>query len=55
MEKKYNIPLSKPDITDAERKAVLEVLKTKRLVLGKKLKKYERKIFRIKIRVRIQR
>lgn len=33
---KYKIPLSKPDITNKERKAVLEVLKTSSLSLGKK-------------------
>lgn len=34
--KDYKIPLSKPDITDLERKAVLDVLKTSTLSLGKK-------------------
>ncbi len=38
---KYNIPLSSPDITNAERKAVVEVLKTRTLSLGPKLKEFE--------------
>jgi len=38
------IPLAKPDITDLERKAVLEVLKTPNLSLGPKLKEFEKKI-----------
>ena len=40
----YKIPLSKPDITDLERKAVLNVLKTPNLSLGPKLKEFEEKI-----------
>lgn len=40
----YKIPLSKPDITDLERKAVLGVLKTPNLSLGPKLKEFEEKI-----------
>jgi perosamine synthetase len=36
-----NIPLSQPDITEKERKAVLEVLKTPHLALGPKLKEFE--------------
>ncbi|MDP2641187.1 MAG: DegT/DnrJ/EryC1/StrS family aminotransferase [Candidatus Yanofskybacteria bacterium] len=36
-----NIPLSAPDITDKERKAVLEVLKTPFLSLGPKQKEFE--------------
>ncbi len=35
------IPLSSPDITNVERKAVLEVLKTPHLSLGPKLKEFE--------------
>ncbi len=38
------IPLAKPDITDLERKAVLEVLKTPILSLGPKLKEFEKRI-----------
>lgn len=38
------IPLAKPDITDMERKAVLEVLKTTNLSLGPKLKEFEKKV-----------
>jgi len=38
------IPLSQPDITLEERKAVLEVLKTPYLSLGPKLKEFEEKI-----------
>jgi len=38
------IPLAQPDITDLERKVVLEVLRTPRLSLGPKLKEFERKI-----------
>ena len=38
------IPLSRPDITGKERKAVLEVLKTPNLSLGPKLKEFEEKI-----------
>ena len=38
------ILLAQPDITDLERKAVLEVLKTPRLSLGPKLKEFEEKI-----------
>jgi perosamine synthetase len=39
-----NIPLSQPDITEKERKAVLEVLKTPHLALGPKLREFEDKI-----------
>lgn len=39
-----NIPLSQPDITDLERKAVLEVLKTPYLSLGFKVKEFEKEI-----------
>ncbi|MBT9141291.1 MAG: GDP-perosamine synthase [Dehalococcoidia bacterium] len=38
------IPLAKPDITNLERKAVLEVLKTPYLSLGPRLKEFEKKI-----------
>lgn len=38
------IPLSQTDITDLERKAVLDVLKTPNLSLGPKLKEFEKKI-----------
>jgi len=38
------IPLSQPDITDLERKAVLEVLKTPYLSLGPKVKEFEKEI-----------
>jgi len=38
------IPLARPDITDLERKAVLEVLRTPNLSLGPKLKEFEKKI-----------
>jgi len=38
------IPLARPDITDLERKVVLEVLKTPCLSLGPKLKEFEKKI-----------
>lgn len=41
---KYKIPLSNPDITNLERKAVLNVLKTPNLSLGPKLKEFEEKI-----------
>jgi len=40
----YKIPLAKPDITDLDRRAVLEVLKTPNLSLGPKLKEFEEKI-----------
>lgn len=40
------IPLSQPDITDLERKAVLEVLKTPCLSLGPKVKEFEKEIAR---------
>ncbi|MGB2762538.1 MAG: DegT/DnrJ/EryC1/StrS family aminotransferase [Minisyncoccales bacterium] len=40
----WKIPLTKPDITDLERKAVLEVLKTPVLSLGPKLEEFEKKI-----------
>jgi perosamine synthetase len=39
---KYKVPLSKPDITDKERKAVMEVLKTPDLSLGKKYIEFEK-------------
>ena len=32
----HNIPLAKPDITNQEKKAVMEVLNTSSLSLGKK-------------------
>jgi perosamine synthetase len=38
----YKIPLSKPDITDLEKKAVLEVLKTSCLSLGKNYLEFEK-------------
>ena len=38
------IPLAKPDITDLERKAVIEVLKTPILSLGPKLREFEKRI-----------
>lgn len=38
------IPLSQPDITDLERKAVLEVLKTPYLSLGPEVKEFEKRI-----------
>ncbi len=38
------IPLSNPDITERERKAVLEVLRTPNLSLGPKLQEFEEKI-----------
>lgn len=38
------IPLARPDITDTERKAVLDILKTPILALGPKLKEFEKKI-----------
>lgn len=40
----WKIPLSRPDITEKERKAVLEVLKTSWLSLGPKLKEFEGEI-----------
>ena len=40
----WKIPLARPDITNLERKAVLEVLKTSYLSLGPKLKEFEEKI-----------
>jgi perosamine synthetase len=39
-----DIPLSNPDITELERNAVLEVLKTPNLALGPKLDEFEEKI-----------
>lgn len=39
-----NIPLSQPDITEKEKKAVLNVLKTPNLSLGPKLREFEDKI-----------
>ncbi len=38
----YKIPLSNPDITEKEQKAVLEVLKTSSLSLGKKYLEFEK-------------
>lgn len=38
----YNIPLSKPDITDQEIDAVIAVLKSPKLALGPKLKEFEK-------------
>ncbi|MEK7562329.1 MAG: aminotransferase class I/II-fold pyridoxal phosphate-dependent enzyme [Patescibacteria group bacterium] len=38
----YKIPLSEPDITDLEKKAVAEVLETSSLSLGKKYKEFEK-------------
>jgi perosamine synthetase len=38
------IPLARPDITDAEIEAVVEVLKTSHLALGPKLKEFENAI-----------
>src|SRR3989344_7506030 len=38
----YRIPLSKPDITEQEKKAVLEVLNTSRLSLGKKYIEFQK-------------
>jgi len=38
----YKIPLSKPDITDKEKKAVLDVLNTSHLSLGKKYIEFEK-------------
>jgi len=40
----YKIPLSKPDITEKEKKAVLEVLETSHLSLGKKYLELEKEI-----------
>lgn len=42
--KVYKIPLSRPDITDLERKAVLEVLKTPYLSLGKKYIEFQNRM-----------
>src|SRR3989344_2031 len=39
---KYKIPLSKPDITNSEKKAVAEVLETSSLSLGEKYKEFEK-------------
>src|SRR3989344_8431534 len=41
------IPLSSPDITDKERRAVLAVLKTNTLSLGPRAKEFEEKIARL--------
>lgn len=41
---KMEIPLSNPDITELERRYVLEVLRTPNLSLGPKLKEFEEKI-----------
>jgi perosamine synthetase len=38
---KYQIPMSSPDITDAERKAVMDVLNTPNLSIGGEIKKFE--------------
>lgn len=38
----YKVPLSKPDITEKEKKAVLGVLETSRLSLGKKYLEFEK-------------
>lgn len=38
----FKIPLSKPDITDSEKKAVVEVLETSCLCLGEKYKEFEK-------------
>ena len=38
----YNIPLSKQDITDLEKTAVLEVLNSPKLALGPKLQEFEK-------------
>ncbi|MEK7061869.1 MAG: DegT/DnrJ/EryC1/StrS aminotransferase family protein, partial [Patescibacteria group bacterium] len=38
----YKIPLSKPDITEKEKMAVLEVLNTSRLSLGEKYLEFEK-------------
>jgi perosamine synthetase len=40
----HKIPLAKPDITEKEQKAVLEVLKTSNLSLGKKYLEFEKQI-----------
>lgn len=40
------IPLARPDITNLERRAVLEVLRTPNLSLGPKLREFEQKIAR---------
>lgn len=40
----YKIPLSEPDITDLERKAVAEVLETSFLSLGEKYKEFEKTV-----------
>ena len=39
---KYKIPLSKPDITNSEKKALAEVLETSSLSLGEKYKEFEK-------------
>ncbi len=44
MEEPFNIPLSKPDITQKEIDAVTEVLKTSQLSLGQKYKDFQEKI-----------
>jgi len=41
------IPLAQPDITNLERRAVLDVLKTPYLSLGPKLKEFEKKIAKL--------
>ena len=38
----YKIPLSKPDITECEQRAVSEVLKTSHLSLGQKYLEFEK-------------
>ncbi|GAI09566.1 unnamed protein product, partial [marine sediment metagenome] len=44
MKYKYKILLARPDITNLEKKSVLEVLKTSYLSLGPRLKEFEEKI-----------
>jgi len=44
MSTRMRIPLSNPDVTERERKAVLEVLRTPNLSLGPKLKEFEEKM-----------
>ncbi len=42
--KEFKIPLSQPDITDLERRYVMEVLQTPNLSLGPKLPEFEKKV-----------
>jgi perosamine synthetase len=42
--KNFNIPLSSPDITELEKKSVLQVLETPNLSQGMKIKEFEKKI-----------